>query len=182
MTRERQDGRIHLLVAIVLAVVALFLLVVTMRGCFHGAAWVLGHNSGPGWLMGWSRSGAGLLPFGLWFVIHLVLAFWVGSDADKKGQNGLLWGLLVFFTGIVGLIVYLIVVPWMAERNGGGALAGGRTSASTCPSCHAAMRPEYKACPHCGASLRCPQCSQTVQGDWNVCPFCTTRLKAGPAE
>jgi hypothetical protein len=181
MTRERQDGRIHPLLAIVLAVVALLLLVLIMRGCFHGAAWVLGHDSGPGWLL-WSRTGAGLLPFGLWFVIHLVLAFWVGTDAEKKGQNGILWGLLVFFTGIVGLIVYLIVAPWMAERNGGGAPAGARAPAPACPRCRAALRPEYKACPHCGASLSCPQCGQAVQGDWNVCPFCTARLKTGPTE
>ncbi len=43
------------------------------------------------------------------FIIWIVLAIWVYKDAKKRGENAVLWLLVVLLTGIIGLIVYLIV-------------------------------------------------------------------------
>ena len=55
-----------------------------------------------------------LLAFLVWLVF-LVLAFLVYKDADKRGLNGLLWGLpiLIPWLGAIFLILYLIL------RDGG---------------------------------------------------------------
>lgn len=38
----------------------------------------------------------------------IVLAVVVAQDADSRGYNGLLWGLVVFFFGFLGMILYVI--------------------------------------------------------------------------
>ena len=55
-----------------------------------------------------------LLAFLIWLVF-LVLAFLAYKDADKRGLNGLLWGLpiLIPWLGAIFLILYLIL------RDGG---------------------------------------------------------------
>jgi ABC-type tungstate transport system substrate-binding protein len=44
-----------------------------------------------------------------WFVINIAILVWVYRDAQARGTNGAIWALLVFFTGIIGLIVYLLL-------------------------------------------------------------------------
>lgn len=41
-----------------------------------------------------------------WFVLNIAILIWVFQDANKRGVNGLLWALIVFFAGIVGLLLY----------------------------------------------------------------------------
>lgn len=50
---------------------------------------------------------SGLASFGVYW---LGLPLWVALDARARGDATLLWGLLVFFTNLVGLIAYLIVI------------------------------------------------------------------------
>ncbi|WP_078382233.1 PLDc N-terminal domain-containing protein [Sutcliffiella halmapala] len=47
----------------------------------------------------------------LFWIVSIVALFWVYGDArDKQGTNiGCLWALVVFATGPIGLIAYLIV-------------------------------------------------------------------------
>ena len=178
MTSDSQEGRIHPVLAVLLAIVAVALLIMMMRGCVQGLTSILWGHHGSGWPLGWGWFGGGILPLGLWGVIQIALSFWVGFDAQKRGLHGLLWGLLVFFTGIVGLIVYLIVAPGMAPRNGG-AQPPGATAAMAeprCGKCGAAVEPQFKACPYCGAAMRCPHCDQPIQAGWRVCPYCTKPL------
>jgi hypothetical protein len=179
MTGDRQQGRIHPVLAVVLAIVAVVLMIMMMKGCVQGLTSVLWGHHGSGWPLGWGWSGGGILPLGLWGVIQIVLSVWVGADAQKRGMHGLLWGLLVFFTGIVGLIVYLIVAPGLAQRNGSAQAPGVAAAAGTAPrcgKCGAAVQPEFKACPYCGAPMRCPHCNQAIQPGWKVCPYCTGQL------
>ncbi|MGD0954806.1 MAG: SHOCT domain-containing protein [Methanotrichaceae archaeon] len=65
-----------------------------------------------------------LLAFLIWLVF-LVLAFLVYKDADKRGLNGLLWGLpiLIPWLGAIFLILYLIL-------RDGGQLAARKTRSS----------------------------------------------------
>lgn len=169
MTGDRQQGRIHPVLAILLAIVAVFLLIAMMRGCVQGLMGVFYGHHGSSWSLGW-----GLPSLGLWGVIQVLLSFWVGFDAQKRGMHGLLWGLLVFFTGIVGLIVYLIVAPGLVPRDGAAQPAA--ADAHRCGKCGAAVQAEFKACPYCGVPMRCPHCSEAVQAGWKVCPHCTKPL------
>jgi hypothetical protein len=36
-------------------------------------------------------------------------ALWAGTDANERGSNGLLWAIVVLFTGVVGLVLYLVL-------------------------------------------------------------------------
>ncbi len=54
-------------------------------------------------------------------------------------------------------------------------------SNSSCPACHQAVQPAWKACPHCGESLRatqpvCSNCQSPIQAHWKACPACGTTL------
>ena len=42
-------------------------------------------------------------------IIGLALAFWTYQDANKRGANGIVWGLVVFFLGLIGLLIYWFV-------------------------------------------------------------------------
>ncbi len=48
-----------------------------------------------------------LLPF----IIGILIAIWVYKDAEKRGKSGIVWFLVVFFLGIIGLIIWLVVRP-----------------------------------------------------------------------
>ena len=44
--------------------------------------------------------------------INIALMIWVGKDAKARGmENHVLWMVLTFFTGLIGLIIYLLVRP-----------------------------------------------------------------------
>lgn len=59
-----------------------------------------------------------LLPFivvlvgvAIGFIIALAISFWVFRDAKNRGiENPLLWAAIVFFTGIIGLIIYFFFI------------------------------------------------------------------------
>ncbi|HXV75927.1 MAG TPA: zinc ribbon domain-containing protein [Candidatus Polarisedimenticolaceae bacterium] len=174
MTPAGTGGRLRPPVAIVLAIAAFFLAALWMRGCIGGP--LFDRASHP-FMLPWLGFYG---PLGIWGLLQAALAVWVGLDAGKRGLNGVLWGLLVFFTGIVGLIVYLLVGPAMQTQPTGdapaatAATAGGRR----CGSCATQVAPDFKVCPYCGTSLACGRCGKPVGGDWKVCPYCTGPLDA----
>ncbi|MCD6457287.1 MAG: PLDc N-terminal domain-containing protein [Thermoproteales archaeon] len=43
------------------------------------------------------------------FILWIAVVIWVYKDAEKRGENGVLWLLVVLVGGIIGLIVYLIL-------------------------------------------------------------------------
>jgi zinc-ribbon domain len=47
--------------------------------------------------------------YGLGFIIVAAIAIWVATDANKRGMNGIGWGIGVFLLCIVFLPIYLIV-------------------------------------------------------------------------
>jgi len=162
------------------AIAAILALWIVQNGCrqigFTDHSW----GAGGWWLPGW------LNVFGFGFLIQTGLAVWVGIDAHRRGMQGLLWGLLVFFTSIVGLLVYAIVCTGaIGPREGGpelGAVASEPTVA--CPACARAVRPEYRHCPACGASLSstCRSCGRATDPAWNVCAYCGARLSGESRE
>lgn len=174
---NKQRGRINPGLAIVLAIVAVGFFLINSRGCYWGP----GVHDTRWFTTPWSFLGfSGLL--------QLILGVWVGVDAQKRGSNGYFWGLLVFFTSIVGLLVYLLWVTDAMEkishevqqRTQAPAAAEPATVVDavlpSCPACGGEIEPDFKACPACGASLRCPGCDKTIRKGWKVCPWCTTQL------
>jgi len=146
-----------------------------------------------------------LIPaFGLAFlflILWIAVIVWVFKDAEKRGMNGLLWALLVFFGHLIGLIVFLIV---RQDHPAGGAPAASRPSAPpasqrtspgpepaaspavstagqaslTCPSCHKPVEKVFVYCPHCGTALQpvCRNCGRPVAADWKTCAYCGAAL------
>lgn len=44
-----------------------------------------------------------------WLLLCIIIAVYVYNDAKNRHMNALLWVLIVLFTGIFGLIIYLLV-------------------------------------------------------------------------
>jgi apolipoprotein N-acyltransferase len=54
------------------------------------------------------------------FVIEVALTWWVYNDAKKRGNpNAILWAVVTFFLGLIGLLIYILV-----GRNQGTAMGG----------------------------------------------------------
>ncbi|SDR38922.1 hypothetical protein [Natronobacterium texcoconense] len=85
--------------------------------------------------------------------LWLCVGIWAGYDAKtNSSHNALLWGLTVFFGGIVGLLLYV---------NLGRDRVGDASAASVQP-------PEL---------LECPNCHAMEEADRDVCRFCETPLE-----
>ena len=187
MNGTTRSGRSQTSLIAIVGLAALLMLFLGTRGCWSNWPGFESMSSplfgGWGFFHHW-----GLL--GLGGILQIALAVWVGVDAQRRGLNGLLWGLLVLFTFIVGLLVYLIVATSMSRNHGASSfpLSAGLTAppatapaapaaaAASCPSCSAAIEPSFKVCPYCGTALRCANCDLQVQAGWKLCPHCGTTL------
>jgi putative component of membrane protein insertase Oxa1/YidC/SpoIIIJ protein YidD/uncharacterized membrane protein YhaH (DUF805 family) len=71
------------------------------------------------------------------FGVAIAIMVWVFKDAKARGdQNAVLWLVLVFFTGIIGLIIYIVVRP--------------KGDLAPCANCHNKKLMTLVKCPHCG--------------------------------
>lgn len=78
-----------------------------------------------------------LLLFVAWAIMHVCLLIWVAIDARNRGDdNGVLWMIVVFFTDLIGLVIYLA-----ARRKG---------TLSSCWNCQNRRLAYATVCPHCG--------------------------------
>jgi cytochrome bd-type quinol oxidase subunit 2 len=71
------------------------------------------------------------------FVLNIIILVFVAKDAKSRGmENPVLWMILVLFTGILGLIIYLLA----------------RTSGELiqCSNCNNKRLKTLAKCPHCG--------------------------------
>lgn len=91
--------------------------------------------------------------FLFWVLVPLLAAVLVGQDANKRGMNGLLWGIGVFFLCIIFLPLYLIVrrPMYMPPPPGYPPVAGPGGAARMCPACGKYHDGTAQFCPHCGA-------------------------------
>ena len=61
---------------------------------------------------GFMGFGCGCLFFIIAFAIQIAIAIWVYKDAKSRGmENALLLTILTVFTGVLGLIIYLLMRP-----------------------------------------------------------------------
>jgi RNA polymerase subunit RPABC4/transcription elongation factor Spt4 len=158
------------------------LLVLALSGIPWGWSGLALAGSTTSQIAGWTGAPWALpafVTFSFCLLIQLALAIWVGIDANRRGLNGFLWGTLVFFTCIVGLVVYLIVTRSGAVYPPFGTAGGSSAIVSACGKCGGAVRTDYRVCPYCGESIgvRCPQCDRPVESGWIACPHCASRLE-----
>lgn len=123
------------------------------------------------------------MSLGLMTLLHFVMTLWVGIDANRRGMQGILWAALVFFTSIVGLVVYLIVCsgtlnPPREETIPAAASAAPppppQSAGMVCAACRSPLEPEFKVCPYCGEEQHrtCAGCGKVLRAGWKVCPYC----------
>ena len=176
MTQETKRRRMSVTQIVLLGLLGVGAFLVMQRGCFAlQAPWALQWDDH---LFTFGRFGHFYGLLGIWGLIQVVLAIWVGVDANRKGLNGLLWGLLVLITNIVGLVIYLIAAPLMLQKNGA-APASPVAAERRCLSCQARVESEFKVCPFCSASLCCEKCEQRLEAGWKVCPQCAAPIGGG---
>ena len=106
--------------------------------------------------------GHGFGGFGIGFLVALLIAIWVATDANKRGMNGAAWAIGVFFLCIIFLPIYLIVrKPVLAQTPYGYPPPPGSqppyspplpTGAAQqfCSNCGAPLSPGVKFCGKCG--------------------------------
>ena len=105
-------------------------------------------------------------------ILWIAVVVWVYRDAEERGMNGVLWGLLVFIGSIIGLLIYLIVRSDAITDNK-------RVSPDqACPNCQKPTGSDFIFCPYCGKKMQftCSQCDQPVKEGWKVCPHCGEKL------
>jgi hypothetical protein len=69
------------------------------------------------------------------FIIWISIVSWVAGDANKRGTSGTLWGILTFFLGLLGLLIYLIARP--------------KGNLVLCGYCGKEKLEKLTRCPHC---------------------------------
>ncbi len=80
--------------------------------------------------------GCMLIPF-VFLVLGIALLVWVARDAKARGMDSaVLWMILVLFTNVLGLIIYLFSRP--------------QGNLIPCPHCGNKRMQASAKCPHCG--------------------------------
>lgn len=73
----------------------------------------------------------------VFIALNIALLVWVARDAKARGMdNAVLWMLLVFFTSIIGLIIYILSRP--------------QGDVVPCSNCNNKRLQASVKCPHCG--------------------------------
>ena len=71
------------------------------------------------------------------FALDIALLVWVARDAKSRGMdNAVMWMILVFFTSVIGLIIYIFSRP--------------QGNLMKCASCGNNRLQASAKCPHCG--------------------------------
>lgn len=77
-----------------------------------------------------------LIPLAI-FALNIALLVWVARDAKARGMDSaVLWMVLVMFTSVIGLIIYILSRP--------------QGNVVRCPSCGNNRLQASAKCPHCG--------------------------------
>ena len=94
----------------------------------------------------------------VFFVVWIYVCIWIYRDAEKRGSSGILWAILVFFFGLIPLIIWLLVRPPLRQPGYPGYGYGympppPMPMAQYCPSCGKPMTfvPQYNRwyCNYC---------------------------------
>lgn len=122
---------------------------------------------------------------GLSMLIGLMAAFFVYSDAQKRGHsflNSLLWAVGSAAMPIVIVPLYLLlgrkVHNLPSRRNSDPDIIDIEATVVEdtvpCPMCGKKVGEDFLVCPYCGHTLRpiCKSCGQEVKREYKTCPNC----------
>jgi len=121
---------------------------------------------------------------GISMLIGLVVAFFVYSDAQKRGQsffNSLLWAVGSAAMPIVIVPLYLLLgrkVSPVDKRNSDPDIIDIEATVVEdtvpCPMCGKKVSEDFLVCPYCSHTLKpiCQSCGQEVNREWKICPHC----------
>lgn len=99
----------------------------------------------------------------LFFMLYWVLvALWVYANALKSKLNAVLWGIIVLFTNLAGLLVYLIY----------------KQGNHTCYKCGAVQSKANIYCTFCGAKIgaACDHCHSAISEKDDYCKNCGSKI------
>jgi hypothetical protein len=54
----------------------------------------------------------------VFFIVWIFVMIWVYRDAESRGKSGVLWAIVLFVGGIVGLILWFVVRPPKLPEGG----------------------------------------------------------------
>lgn len=121
--------------------------------------------------------------------IWLASVIWTVRDITDRTGNLIIQTfsvlLVVIFTPILGLPLYLLIRPrtTLAEKYYEEAGIAEAEYVSECPGCGEEVGEEFRFCPHCGHELleECPACGAPKDKDWKFCASCGSdgKEKAG---
>jgi putative membrane protein insertion efficiency factor len=75
--------------------------------------------------------------------VLVFMMVWSYKDATARGDaNAVIWPILIFFTSIIGFVIYMAVRP--------------KGEFSPCPSCHKQRLSTLAKCPHCSVDSSAP--------------------------
>lgn len=77
----------------------------------------------------------------IWFAVGL----WAKGDAESRGKNGVSWFLIVFFLGLIGLLIWLATRPTIGISRDIRQLPD-----RICPNCGRIIPTDARICPYCG--------------------------------
>jgi len=116
-------------------------------------------------------------------VIQLSLTAWAYQDIRARSES-VLWRLLaplvVFFTSVLGALVYSLLRPkekladTYARTLEKAYIMQDIEERPVCPSCQRGVEPDFVLCPYCHTSLKkkCPVCGRLMDLTWQMCPYC----------
>lgn len=138
-----------------------------------------------------------LLPDSLESIVQLffaltgayVAAFWFGlvvwtfRDIQQRSRDAVvqvLATLLVLFSGVLGVVLYLILRPSETLATNyqrsleEEAIIRELDADPSCPHCQKLVESDFIRCPDCGESLRrkCDTCNRALEVRWSLCPYC----------
>ena len=71
--------------------------------------------------------------------VNIAMIVWVAKDSKARGmENSIVWMLLVFFTSVLGFVIYILSRP--------------KGDKVVCPNCANPRLASLSKCPHCGAA------------------------------
>jgi DNA-directed RNA polymerase subunit RPC12/RpoP len=124
------------------------------------------------------------LVLGYFFIIWAAFIIWVIKDITNRTTNIFIQTLsifiILFFTPIFGLPVYLLIRPRATlfeqyyEEEEVEETVDELEELYHCPGCNHKVSRDFKFCPKCALELTtsCPSCQKQIHTDWALCPYC----------